>query len=315
MKGYVSIRNSMIQSKGYSAAKRLEVALLAVAPQRKSKNGEAVRYTQKTYAELKRISGIRSDATLHRAISALTDTGLVRILKCYRVSEAEGKSFKDANLYVIDEARIEEDKKENGYTLVPRELLSMKLTNAQFSVALAVYMYAGSSGCAWCSISLITKLLGIARSTVCAALKVLRKKNMFVRCLKRYIGKLRGKTGHHVNNYYLTNSPFAPKKKKSAPNYVILTYNSSPNIEEQNDINNRTRVVYSEGRNKGNRFYDSLRDAHSLSDRTRLVPKLCRKGEVCPFWGKLGGDPRGHRPSCHKKITPFSLKESAAGGT
>lgn len=290
MKGYVSIRNSMIQSKGYSAAKRLEVALLAVAPQRKGKNGEAVRYTQKTYAELKKISGIRSDATLHRAISALEDTGVIRILKCYHVSEKDGKSFRDANLYVIDEARIEEDKEKNNYTLVPRELLSMKLTNAQFSVALAVYMYAGSSGCAWCSISLITKLLGIARSTVCAALRVLRQKNMFVRYLKRYIGKLRGKIGYRVNNYYLTNSPFAPKRKKGAPIHVALTDNSSPNIKEQNNINNKNESLLLRGEKKGSRIYDSLRDTQLLAEYSSFVSKLypepAMQGRGLPFFGE-----------------------------
>lgn len=310
---YIVVRNSLIRTPGYAPEKRLEVALLACAMQRPNTDNLLHQTAWKSYAHLKQLSGIRSNTTLRKAIWQMEQAGIVKVVHNYRTKAPGTAALHDKNSYVIDYYFQQMSMSIHGYTLIPRELLSIGLTNAQFAVALVLYMYAGSTGCAWPSINHLAELLGLARSTVCLALWALRKKNMFVRILRRYMGLLRGGKGHKVNNYFPTNSPFAGRRKNNAAASCggALLYGEasspygSPNIGQQGVTNNSRKGFIKRERKRigtDGRSNDIAeppqtlvirhRKRHLARVRRRLSTlPLAPQGGSAPFWGQSPGNP------------------------
>ena len=218
---YIVVPNALITAAGHSATKRLMVALLGYSmPRRKKK--QQVYSTQKSYAQLKVLSGIRSDTTLNLAIRQLVQAGFLKKTNHYSWSHERGRMERCRNAYTIDHSYIRYLCDHDGYTLVPRALLSFRLTNAQFAVALLLYKLAGSRGVARPSLRTIASMLRLAKSTVCLALRQLRELQLFIRILRRYIGR-HGGTGYRKNRYCATDSPFAAAPKKPCPKIHILS--------------------------------------------------------------------------------------------
>lgn len=212
---YIVVPNTLITAAGHSTAKRLMVALLGYSmPRRKKK--QQVYSTQKSYAQLKALSGIRSDTTLNLAIRQLVQAGFLKKVNHYGWSHERGRMERCRNAYTIDCAYIRYLCDHDGYTLVPRALLSFRLTNAQFAMALLLYKLAGHRGVARPSLRTIASMLHLAKSTVCLALRQLRELQLFIRILRRYIGR-HGDIGYRKNRYCATDSPFAAAQKSHIP--------------------------------------------------------------------------------------------------
>ena len=211
-KSYVVVPNVLIMVPGSSAAKRLLVALLGYSMPRRKK-GVSVRSTSRSYKELRELSGIQSDTTLHNAIRQLVEMKILKCINHYAYSYARERMERTRNVYELDAAYLRHLSDQGGYALIPRALLSCKLTNAQFAVALLLYKLAGSRGVARPSIRQIAAMLGIAKSTVCLALRCFREMQLFIRILRKYVGR-HGGTGYRKNRYCVTDSPFAISRKK-----------------------------------------------------------------------------------------------------
>ena len=209
---YVVVPNAIITAEGHSPAKRLLVALLAHTMPR-LRGGRAVLSTAKTYEQIKGISGICSDTTLSAAIRQLCAAGILRRTNHYGYSQTRSRMERLTNTYSLDRAYIRYLADRTGYTLVPRSLLRCDLTNAQFAIALLLYKLAGSRGVARPSIRAIAATLRLALSTVVLALRELRRMELFIRILRRYIGR-RGGVAYRTNRYCCTASPFAISRRR-----------------------------------------------------------------------------------------------------
>lgn len=209
---YIVVPNAIITESGHSASKRLLVAMLSCSMPSYHKR-KSIYSVSKSYDQLKEISGIDSDTTLSAAIRHLiANGGLLHRTNHYAYSQTRHRMERQRNSYTLDRAYIQHLCATSGYTLVPRSLLDADLTNAQFAIALLLYKLAGSKGVARPSIRAIAAMLRLALSTVVLALRALRKANLFVRILRRYIGR-RGGVGYRINRYCVTDSPFAHARK------------------------------------------------------------------------------------------------------
>lgn len=218
-KSYIVVPNALIMAPGGSAAKRLLVALLGYSMPRRKK-GVSVRSARKSYQELREISGIQSDTTMHNAIRQLVEMGILKCTRNYAYSYVRNRMERTRNVYELDTAYLRHLSDQGGYALIPRALLSCKLTNAQFAVALLLYKLAGSRGVARLSIRQIVAMLGIAKSTVCLALRRFRELQLFIRILRKYVGR-RGGTGYRKNRYCVTDSPFVVSQKQPEKTVIL----------------------------------------------------------------------------------------------
>lgn len=220
-KSYVVVPNVLIMVPGSSAAKRLLVALLGYSMPRRKK-GVSVRSTSRSYRELRELSGIQSDTTLHNAIRQLVEMKILKCINHYAYSYARERMERTRNVYELDAAYLRHLSDQGGYALIPCALLSCKLTNAQFAVALLLYKLAGSRGVARPSIRQIAAMLGIAKSTVCLALRCFREMQLFIRILRKYVGR-HGGTGYRKNRYCVTDSPYVVSQAQPEKT-VILSF-------------------------------------------------------------------------------------------
>ena len=95
--------------------------------------------------------------------------------------------------------------REGGYTLVSRDILAYDLTPAAFVTLLYLYRCAGRKGRAFPSLRRIAEVgLAMSKSTVCLALRALRRLQALVRhkCMTR-------RRCHASCSYYLTNFVFS----------------------------------------------------------------------------------------------------------
>ena len=227
-KSYVVVPNAIITAPGASSTKRLLVALLAYSMPRR-KRGQALHTTVKSYDQLCRISGIRSHTTLHSAIRQLERSGILTVTRHYGKSVERRQMERRRSAYALDAAFLRHLQEQSGYTLVPRQLLACGLSNAHFAVALLLYKLAGSRGVARPSIRQLAKMLGIAKSTVCLAIRQAGLLQLFVRILRRYVGRLGG-TAFRKSRYCATNSPFAGVQKPENSGKITILAKKSGQI-------------------------------------------------------------------------------------
>ncbi len=112
--------------------------------------------------------------TAQRAVAALADAGYIEVRKRTRYDAQRRQLVHDRNCYVL---RLDFSA---GYTLAPYALFRYELTPAAYMVSLYIIKSAGASRRAYPSLSRIMDALGVARSTVCAALAVLRELPLFL---------------------------------------------------------------------------------------------------------------------------------------
>lgn len=183
---YIAVPNTVITDSGlYPSAKRVYVAMLACS----SRKGTV----RKTVAELA-VRSHCSPSAVQGAIAALMDQGMVQRWRRYRRSIYFQRKVYAGNEYTMNKRDLSGE-----YTLIPRSLLTRKLTHAAFLVALYLYMIAGRKGRAYPSLRHIAEVLYLSKSTVCLAVSALqlRQELCRYRCRKE-------NRAYACNSYYPT---------------------------------------------------------------------------------------------------------------
>lgn len=125
----------------------------------------ALGFCSKSLRTLSGLSGL-CPATVRKAVEELSDAGYITAARTYRYLERKDRAVYGRMSYQVDLSFL------GGYTLIPRDILARmgKFTPAAFLVCLCLLLAAGNCRRAFPSISQISRLAGIARSTVCRAL-------------------------------------------------------------------------------------------------------------------------------------------------
>lgn len=183
---YFRVYNCIITDrKLYSSSKRVMSALLAYCSPR-----DLVR---KSVEELAALSGC-CVATVCKALAELEARGFIRTIRCYRTSR-----FISRPIYATSTYQIRRSKLSGGYTLVPRELLTAKITHSAFVTALYIYKTAGRRGRSWASLRNSSTRTDLSKATICRSLKALRLAQLICRnfCIK-------ANRAFNCNSYYPT---------------------------------------------------------------------------------------------------------------
>ena len=182
-------------------SKRIAVVLLHLS-------GRKGRSVTVSFRELAALAGC-STATAQQAIQELLSGGYLLKEKTYRYSQSRCRVVQAANRYVWL-------RRQGGYTMVRREILSYALTPAAFCNLLYLYHCAGPSGRAFPSLRHTAgKMhggLAMAKSTVCRALELLRKQQAMVRHFCRTLPGCLA-----ANSYYLTDMVISHRQKSPCP--------------------------------------------------------------------------------------------------
>ncbi len=186
MSGYIRVPNWIDDDhQMYASTKRVLIGLLACAG-----SGMTVR---KSLTELSEISGCCRN-TVIKAIRELEERGIVRATRRYYYSRRLEQLVRGKNRYHIHRCGAG-----GAFTLVPRELLAMGQTHAQFVTALHAYRLAGRTGRCFPSLRLFARQIDHAKSTVCRAVKRLHSLQVLIRSRCR---KSNGAAA--CNSYYPT---------------------------------------------------------------------------------------------------------------
>lgn len=175
------------------AARKLAAVLYA--------HRNALGFCTKSAAALSALSGL-CPATVRRAVEELSGAGYLSAGRTYRYLARKGRVVFGRMAYQV---RLSF---EGGYTLIPRDLLAQRaeLTPAAFLVCLCLLMSAGNRRRAFPSISRLSRLAGIARSTVCRALAQIRSVSWLL------VQLCRKRTGAFAANSYCFTTVLAPNQ-------------------------------------------------------------------------------------------------------
>lgn len=145
----------------------------------------------KSYHELAHLSNT-SKNTVQKAVKELVASGYISEVKTHFFNLHIGKVARGKNQYICNLSIMKE-----GYTFLPREVFRSDLTITQQVIYIGLYVTAGNRKKAFPSIQEIRKMAGCARSTVCEALKVLKKlPALLVRLCKK-------RNGEYAHNTYI----------------------------------------------------------------------------------------------------------------
>ena len=122
---------------------------------------------RKSLKELAAISTLCKD-TVRKAVAELTDVGYISVERRYVYSDEYKGYINDKSVYHCSLDFT------GGYTLVPRSIFDCDIQSSAFVIYLYLYYQAGNRKRAFPSIRDMVKHIGIACSTVCRALKILK---------------------------------------------------------------------------------------------------------------------------------------------
>lgn len=168
------VPNQLINNERLSlSARRLGAYLCAVS--------NRLGVCQKSIAMLAGLSGL-SPATVQSAADELERAGVLTRQRKYRYDFSRQRLIFDRTLYRIDK------RLPGGYTLVPEALFyKRELSSGAFVVALYLFQQGAGQGRAFPSFRRIVNMVGIAKSTICRALRQLQYASVFLvqNCVKR----------------------------------------------------------------------------------------------------------------------------------
>lgn len=168
LSGYIRVPNWIMDDhQMYDSTKRVLFSLLACAG-----SGMTVR---KSLTELSDISGCCRN-TVIKAIRELEERGIVRATRRHYYSQRLERLVCGKNRYYIFRCGAG-----GAFTLVPRELLAVCQTHAQFVIALHAYRLAGRKGRCFPSLRLFARQIDHAKSTVCRGVKRLHRLQVIIR--------------------------------------------------------------------------------------------------------------------------------------
>lgn len=186
-----AVPNNLITDPSLSyTTKRVAFVLLLLA-------GRKDRYVTVSFAVLSQLCKC-STTTVQKSIRELCAYGYLHKSNRYHFDTKHSQLIYASNLYLWL-------RREGGYTLISRDILTYDLTPSAFVTLLYLYCCAGRKGRAFPSLRRIAKRgLGMAKATVCRAIKVLRKLQAVVRnkCVTR-------RRCHASSSYYLTDFVFS----------------------------------------------------------------------------------------------------------
>lgn len=186
-----AVPNNLITDASLSyITKRVAFVLLLLA-------GRKGRYVTVSFAALARLCKC-STTTAQKAVKELCTQGYLLKSNRYHFGEKQNHLIYASNRYLWL-------RREGGYTLVSRDILTYDLTPAAFVTLLYLYRCAGRKGRAFPSLHRIAKIgLEMAKSTVCLAIKALRLLQALVRhkCVTR-------NRYYASSSYYLTDFVFS----------------------------------------------------------------------------------------------------------
>lgn len=153
----------------------------------------ALGFCKKSLVELSAMTGL-SSATVRRAAEELHSAGYVFSARTYRWSKKKQRMVYGKKCYSCALKFAE------GYTLVPRTILSQMTVLAPSSFCILLYLCqaAGNTRRAYPSISRISAAVGVARSTVCRALHQLRESPALLVQLCRKVNGAFAASSYHL---------------------------------------------------------------------------------------------------------------------
>lgn len=210
----------------------------------------ALGFCCKSLSALSSLSGL-CPTTVRKAAIELSDAGYITTARTYRYLARKGQLVYGRMAYQVSLDF------QGGFTLVSRDIFSQQgdLTPAAFLVSLCLLVAAGNRRRAFPSISLLVRLAGIARSTVCRALlQIKSSSSLLVRLCRKRNG------AYAANSYHFT---------------TVLTAQAAPNgpgqTMQQDTAEPHTRGMRSILRT----FIVKLKDAlHNLFPERGVVPFL-----------------------------------------
>lgn len=261
MKGYVKIDNGIFSLGMKASTMRVLVCLLAcgrkhVDPDTGTVDPNTVTVS-KTAADLMERCRC-SRQTFYAALSELKDLGILQAEHTYRYSDAERRLIYAKNTYTLDLAKLKNSAE--GYSRVPRALLGAKITHNAFLVALYLYRLVGGSDRAYPSLRKLGQYLCMAHSSICDAMKQIRKLYIFIRShcrLWSWLGKRLSKC-YACNTYRPTYSAGIPAIVGIKNTPTLFVGGGGPKIIQHPVINNITGVFYSQEKNKVFSIYSTL---------------------------------------------------------
>lgn len=168
LSGYIRIPNWIDDDRQmYDSTKRILFAMLACAGSNMA--------CRKSLTELADMSGCCRN-TVIKAIRELEDRGIVRTTRRHYYSRRLERLVRGKNRYYISRCGAG-----GAFTLVPRELLAVCQTHAQFVTALHAYRLAGRTGRCFPSLRLFARQIDHAKSTVCRCVKRLHSLQVLIR--------------------------------------------------------------------------------------------------------------------------------------
>ena len=136
---------------------------------------------RKSYEDLAKLARC-SVKTAVKGVQQLVEAGYISYCNTYHYAHECGRVVYGKNTYSVNLGLLQE-----GYTLISRDVFRYDLTDAFFSLMMAVFTCLGNKKRAWPSISMLQKMTGAARSTVCAGLAVLKELPILLvqHCMKK----------------------------------------------------------------------------------------------------------------------------------
>lgn len=226
-----AVPNNLITDTALSyTTKRVALVLLLLA-------GRKGRYVTVSFAALARLCKY-STTTAQKAVKELCTQGYLLKSNRYHFGQKQNRLIYSSNCYLWL-------RREGGYTLISRDILAYNLTPAAFGNLLYLYRCAARSGRAFPSIHRIAKHLDMAKSTVGAALNVLRTIQAIVRhhCISR-------RHSYSCNSYYPTDHVFSRRE--------LSTCEGSPNSDKLSIINQITKDLTLREEKYGSTQFDCL---------------------------------------------------------
>lgn len=188
-KGFIRVPNSLIMDKTmHYSTKEIYVRLLSHFWRGKK--------FQRSEEKLAKLTGY-SRNTLRQAMRELEELGYIRRNHRYKWSAAIGRYVHDAAQYAfcIDLS--------DGYTVIPRSILSKELKPSEFVTLLELYHSAGNSGRCFPSLNALAQRLDTVKAAVCRCIRGL----LHALTLNRLRCKKRNRA-FASNSYYLIDHIF-----------------------------------------------------------------------------------------------------------
>lgn len=261
MKSYIKLSNGIFTHGMKASTMRILVCLLSGSRQHLDPDTVTI---SKTASELMVRCGC-SRETFYAALRELKELEIIRAEHTYRYSGIEQRVIYAKNTYTIDLAKINNGA--DGYFRVPRALLGAKISHNAFMVALYLYRLVGGADRAYPSLRKLGQYLNMAHSSVCDALKQLRKCLIFIRshCRLWNWGQNQLSKCYACNSYrptYSAGTLCVIGGIKNTP--TLFVGGGGPKIEQHPSKNKITGVLYSQGKDKVSSIYSTLHKIHHM---------------------------------------------------